>query len=64
MGWNSEDAGPREEAKLAVQLTRVEAYKLIKALSRLTHPEKGPVLVKMADELYSLLDRIDGQLLR
>jgi hypothetical protein len=64
MGWNSEDYQPREESKIAVQRTRVEAYKLITELRKIKHVDKGPVLTRLSEDLYSLLDKIDGQLSR
>lgn len=64
MGWNAEDSGPKQAAILAAQSARVEIYRLIKTLKEIQHPEKGPILVKMGDELYSLTEKITAQLER
>lgn len=64
MGWAGGDPVVKAEALVLAAKARQAAYPLIQKLQEITHPEKGPRLVKLANELYAKLDEISYQLSR
>jgi hypothetical protein len=64
MGWAAGDTDKVARLKVQVAQTRQAAYPLIRACKDISDEEKGPVLTKLAEELYEQLNKIDLQLNR
>jgi len=64
MGWAIGDPEKVAQLKVKTAQARQACYPLIRGAKEITHPEKGPQLVKLTEQLYELLNTIDLQLSR
>lgn len=64
MGWGTGDQLTVEDAKIQVSFARQQFYKLKKVVEQINHQEKREAMVKLCDEAYEKLDRIDFHLNR
>lgn len=64
MGWAAGDEEKVVKLKVLTAQARQACYPLITKSKEIAHPEKGPNLVKLTEELYEQLNKIDLQLNR
>jgi hypothetical protein len=64
MGWSEKDPAVVEHAKTLAAKSRQAVYPLVQELTKIKHPEKGPLLVRLGERLYADLDEITKHLER
>lgn len=62
MAWGAGGEELREEAKVQLALVKMPMYRLKQVGIELRHPEKGPRLVKLMDNLYATITEIESLL--
>lgn len=64
MGWGTGDEERVQAAQVQTSLARQQFYKLKTVLDKINHAEKRDNMLRICDEIYERLDRLDYHLHR